>query len=178
MNDVDNGNERRLRLAWSIVFVANLPVPPLILASIVTDWGARVGMLVAVLVAITPLYILGLETCRRFRGLGSVIITGGAIVALSQLFPVPHVFAVLWSERICNTWLGDGTLAAGPVVGSVVALLTGAILLLLATVIGLFLNGIILISKMMPVREAAGRPSKLKLWRNRRAFYGRIELKP
>jgi hypothetical protein len=177
-------NDRQLRIAWSIVFVANLPVPPLLLVSMVTDLGARAGMLVTSVFIITPIYLSGLKTCRRFPGLGSVLITGGVFIALLQLWPVPHVLAILWSAEICDAGLTDGhnttgsfggPMTVGPLAGSLVVLLTTAFLFVTAIVIGLFLHLLIMVGRWMPIREPAHRPTRLRLWRSGRGFSGRTE---
>jgi hypothetical protein len=187
MTGIKFENDRQLRIAWSIVIVANLPVSPLLLAAMVTDLGARAGMLVTSVIIITPIYLLGLKTCRKFPGLGSVLITGGGAIALLQIWPVPHVLAIVWSAEICDAWLTDGhnttsffggPMTVGPLAGSLVVLLTTAFLCVTAILIGLFLHLLIMVGQWMPIREPAHRLTKLRHWRSGRAFYGRTESEP
>src|SRR6476620_10245833 len=67
---------------WSLVFAFNLVVP-LQLAWPVTERGGRLGMAVAV----SAVWSAGLAVCFRPGRLRSMLVTGGALVGLSQVAP-------------------------------------------------------------------------------------------
>ena len=145
MKEHDPKATRLLRVGWTLVFLANLRVP-LLFGWGLTDWGGRIGMFAA----IGPLYLVGRESCARVRGMNSVIIWGGMLVALSQVYPMVHVFAGGFAFRtagnlglMTNEWDVDGALA-----GCIVTLLTGVVLFAIAAVAGLSYP----IAKMMPDR--------------------------
>ena len=73
---------------WLIVFAANLVVP-LIFASSLIQQAGRIGMIVAIVSFLIAGWYFGV----RFPKIRSRMLTGGTIVAASQLFPVHHIIA-------------------------------------------------------------------------------------
>ena len=128
------------RLAWTAVFAGNLLVP-LILGWLVAGGPAgRVGLVLAVVVY----WGLGLAACagdgRRIRPL----LAGGILVGISQLVPLAQIWAGMAALRFWSTISGDpGTYddmydPPWPMMrGFALTAATGAILLVLAELIGL-----------------------------------------
>lgn len=146
-----------LRVGWSLVFVANLPVP-LLCGLALTGWGGRLGMLAAIGV----LYIGGWESCRSYRRLASVIIAGGTLVALAQGYPLGHICAGTISIGISRglKLVSYGENISGALGGCVVTLLTGEILLAAALVAGMMIALLYRIAELLPCRpprETEGR---------------------
>jgi hypothetical protein len=155
MKETDPTSALPLRVGWPMVFLANLPVP-LLFGWGVCDWSGRIGMFAA----IGLLYVLGREICRRVRGLDLIMICGGVLVALSQVYPMIHIFsaglAFRTAERLGlleSTKVPD---VAGAFTGCIVTLLTGGILLAIAAVAGLSYP----IAKVMPDPHHTRHPSK------------------
>ncbi len=73
---------------WIVVYVVNLPVA-LFLGCCTTSGAATFGMCIAVVFQLAA----GIFATRRFPGTLSVIIIGGVLTALSQLYPVLQMFA-------------------------------------------------------------------------------------
>jgi hypothetical protein len=140
-------NDRSMRLAWLMLVAWNVPVP-LILGWVGTDWGARLGMFAAIPV----FYCLGGWLFRKMRAIQQTIVWGGLTVVLSQLFPLLHIFAgagALGAGERLGLPVEDER-ATGLIAGFVVTLLTGAILLTAAAVIGLGLQSVVYIGKKFP----------------------------
>jgi hypothetical protein len=146
MKETDPTSALPLRFGWPMVFLANLPVP-LLFGCGVCDWSGRIGMFAA----IGLLYVLGREICRRVRGLDLIMICGGVLVALSQVYPMIHIFSAGLAFRTAERLgLLESTKTVpnvtGAFTGCIVTLLTGGMLLAIAAVAGLSYP----IAKMMP----------------------------
>ncbi len=75
-------------VAWIFVFAINMAVPLLFSAS-VTQQNGRSGMLIGTLF----LFVLGCYICAANRKLAVALLAGGAVVALTQLFPMLQFIA-------------------------------------------------------------------------------------
>lgn len=81
---------------WAIVFAVNLIVPLLLGISTITPSG-RFGMYAAFAVV----YWVGLSVCgSRFR-VGRSLVVGGAVLSVSQFYPVPQVLFAVFAD---GTW--------------------------------------------------------------------------
>lgn len=98
-----NGNEPQSRqlafslfdLIWPLAFAGNLIVPILFADSLTTQAG-KTGMAVAIMMILISGWLLG----RRLPNLARRMTTGAILVALSQLFPILHIFAGLIGLQI------------------------------------------------------------------------------
>jgi hypothetical protein len=129
---------------WSAVYGLNL-ILPLLYGWSMTNDGGRVGMFAM----IAMLYAFGIWACRSNRSLGIVLTVGGGIVALTQLFPAPQIFAGMIGTSIANRIEGvakapdDVTEDINTVLGGVIATgMTGGLLILLALVLGAIFWGL------------------------------------
>ena len=125
--------------AWIFVFAINMAVPLLFSASITEEHG-KVGMLLAIAAFLAS----GCFLCAYHRELALALIIGGVIVGLTQLFPVPQILAG-WIGLVIAKAVGlaDFHDAEGSprlmseLAGFVVTLVTGGILIVDATFIGI-----------------------------------------
>jgi MFS family permease len=125
--------------AWIFVCAINMAVPLLFSATLTEEHG-RLGMLLAVV----SFFFCGCFLCAFQRGLALAVIIGGVIVALTQLFPILHIVAG-WIGMAVGDALGLADFGTGDqsprllneLGGFVVTLITGGILMAIATGIGL-----------------------------------------
>ncbi len=130
--------------AWTLVFLANLPVPLFlgVWISNATVMTGKLGMACGVAI----LYWLGLRACHRAPRATFWVIFGGWFVAVSQFFPVLQIVAGIagyYPVAVLFWWLGP-FLIENLVVGFVVllgaTLGTGAILIAAAAALGSFVG--------------------------------------
>ncbi len=128
---------RRRRIAWAVVFAANL-VTPIFFSWYITSEHGRVGMLAA----IGLLWLLGHYGCGKSQDHSRTLIVGGACVALSQFFPLLQMFAGLASLSVVNV-LGQmptvGEMPSTPPTelgGFLATTLTGCLLIAVAWLVG------------------------------------------
>jgi MFS family permease len=130
--------------AWIFVCALNMAVPLLFSGSMTEEHG-KLGMLLAVV----SFFSCGCFLCAFQHKLAQAAIIGGAFVALTQLFPVLHIVAGLAGMAIGHALgLADiGSDEQSPRLlselgGFVVALITGGILMAVATGFGLAIQWI------------------------------------
>jgi hypothetical protein len=75
-------------IAWVFVFAINMAIP-LLFGTSMTEQHGRLGMSVAALL----LLVVGCYICFADRKLAVALLAGGAVVALTQLFPILHIIA-------------------------------------------------------------------------------------
>jgi MFS family permease len=125
--------------AWIFVCAINMAVPLLFSATLTEEHG-KLGMLLAVV----SFFLCGCLLCAFQRNLALAVIIGGVIVALTQLFPILHIVAG-WIGMAVGDLLGVADFGRGDdsprllneLGGFVVTLVTGGILMAIATGIGL-----------------------------------------
>jgi hypothetical protein len=134
----------RIRIAFVIVFLLNLPIALIFGWGLTQGWG-RLGLFSALLV----LLVLGYQACGVYRASGPTVIVGGILVALSQFIPILHIFAGVTSFRIAAL-LGLAHLTSHDLPENVpdwpggffVTLVVGGMLMGFAFVLGLGLRAI------------------------------------
>jgi large-conductance mechanosensitive channel len=125
--------------AWIFVCAINLAVPLLFSATLIEAHG-KIGMMLA----IVSFFFCGCCLCAFQRDLALAVIIGGVFVALTQLFPILHIVAG-WIGVAVGDALGLADFGSGDKSprllsefgGFVVTLITGGILMAVATGIGL-----------------------------------------
>jgi hypothetical protein len=126
-------------VAWLAVFALEL-ITPLRWGWECTQDGGRVGMIVAVAL----IYLAGHWACVCSGRTTFVLVTGGACVGLSQVFPLLHITAGMKSLELISaagmTNRGDVYFSTGltELGGFLATCLTGAQLLAVAVVCGVF----------------------------------------
>ncbi|WP_165246416.1 hypothetical protein [Paludisphaera soli] len=121
--------------AWTLVMVANLPVP-LTLGMIVTDAGGRLGMACGVAL----IYWLGLHACRVARQTMVAVVRGGSVVAAFQILPVLQMAAGMAGVILASV-VGSARFHVFPHVDAIVdgflaTVATGAILIAVSAALG------------------------------------------
>jgi hypothetical protein len=126
--------------SWILVFLFNIPVPALFASGLVLSWGwLGVGLALASLLVLTIwLHAVSPKIMRT-------IWYGGIFTALTQLFPIPHMFAGMAAIEIARAMgiyvdptdfgLGPGNIDS-VLAGFAITFITGCILLLFAAVFG------------------------------------------
>ena len=146
MKGTDSKSERSLRVAWALLVAWNLPVP-LFFCWSVTDPRARLGMFLA----ISLFYYLGDRIFRMLPAIPKCIVWGGISVALAQFWPGLQLIAGAIAMTIGELFgLATEFRTTGMLGGCVITLLTGAILLTAAAIIGLSFQALIFVGSMMP----------------------------
>ncbi len=93
---------------WTLVFVANLPVP------LLGSWGAVLhGYACGVFGGIAMLYLLGAAVCGLRWRVGRSLVGGGALVALTQLFPLLQVFSGIFAMVVWSVVTGSSMFFGG-----------------------------------------------------------------
>jgi hypothetical protein len=129
-------------IAWIFVFAINMAVPLLFSASMTEQYG-RLGMSVAALL----LLVFGCYICAANRKLAVALLAGGAVVALTQLFPILHIIAGTIGMSVGQT-LGHATIDSDDAParitseygGFIVTFVTGGILMAGSLAIGVLLR--------------------------------------
>ncbi len=129
-------------VAWLFVFAINMAVP-LYFSHPVTEYHGRLGLLFGALL----LLALGYYICAVNRRFSSALIVGGAIIAITQVFPVIQIIAGMLGMTVGKAMglasLGDDhgvpqiTTEEG---GFIVTLVTGGILMAAAACSGMLLR--------------------------------------
>lgn len=136
---------RRLVTTWILVFLINLPVPVMFGSSVVASAGGYAGMALGCLLWCG----LGLILCfgRHARHIQATI-RGGWLVALTQFYPVLHMLIGLLAGVLVGAVFDAGSSGRGPMnltsntvtwdmlISTSMTLVTGAILILEALIIG------------------------------------------
>jgi hypothetical protein len=116
-------------VAWHPVFGINLIVP-LVLASGVLEGRGQVGMYCG----IAFYWVLGFMTCASRPSLGRVLVTGGVIIACTQLMPV-----LQFTAGFAAVMIGHQVEEKSPeVCGFIDVIITGGLLLIAAYCSGRF----------------------------------------
>jgi hypothetical protein len=129
---------------WSIILCANLVVP-LYLAFSLTKEGGRLGIAIAILCY----WMLGLIAIRHSHRFGSILLSGGFIIGLSQFWPVLQAWAgvaALEAWHKVHVWTGGAAARGRPLSefdGFAVTTLTGAMLLTATLFCGTFVTGLL-----------------------------------
>ncbi len=120
----------RWQVAWLLVYCSNL-IAPLLLAWQVTKDGGRIGMFVAIVV----FWLVGHVICGQLKVAAYIFVYGGFFVALSQFYPVLHMFSGVAALGLCRY---DFVRADGvsEFAGFIATIFTGLQLLTIASVIG------------------------------------------
>jgi hypothetical protein len=131
-------------IAWVFIFAINMAVP-LLFGSQMTQQHGRLGMSVAALL----LLVFGCFICAANRKLAVALLAGGALVALTQLFPILHIIAGMLGmgagQALGHATLDDDngpsqiTSEAG---GFIVTFVTGGILMAVSLCTGIALQSI------------------------------------
>ena len=123
---------------WLGVFGINLIVPGVLGYGVVDQSG-----LIGVLIAIVLVFLVGGVVFSYRKGFAGPVMVGSLLVAGSQLFPVAQVLAGMFGILFAQS-LGfvGGEFDGGPEVvgigsGFIVTIVTGGLLILAATVIGI-----------------------------------------
>jgi hypothetical protein len=139
--DVNRGSSH---VAWVLVFLGNLIVP-LLCGWQMTGSGGHVG----IVLAIVPMWCLGHYVVDSYRTVRGPLLAGGLCVGLSQVVPVIQVIAGLVGVGIASRMFHDAPPGQDPDIGLthltepgafVATLVTGALLLVAAAVLGLLLR--------------------------------------
>jgi hypothetical protein len=136
----DWSGRARWAVLWGGVYAANMVVP-LLFGWTTTARGGRIGLVLAVVLLYWIVFWVG----GKSRDLRSIMLSGGGLVALSQLFPMLQIAAGLIALGIVGKLTGvnlgpDDSPIEGPVpehAGFLATLITGAILLAGAACAGL-----------------------------------------
>jgi len=135
---------RLLQLAWTAVFLVNLPLPVLFGLS-ATENDGRAGMFVATLL----LLILGFWVCATSGRAGRVLIVGGVLVGLSQFIPALQFAAGMASlglgqalGQVKPHYGGEPGNVISEAGGFLVTLSTGDLLMTASVALGLLLQAI------------------------------------
>ncbi len=128
--------------AWVFIFAINMAIPLLFGASM-TEQHGRLGMSVAALL----LLVFGSFICAANRKLAVALLAGGALVALTQLFPILHIIAGMIGMSVGQA-LGHATLdtdddpsrITSELGGFIVTIVTGGILMAGSLFIGVVLR--------------------------------------
>ena len=126
-------------VAWRCVYVANL-IFPLLMGWMATREGGGIGMFIG----IVAVFALGHRLCFIARRAMLAVVYGGWVVALFQLAPILHIFA-----GIVGVWVAHGFEdvtkrdQVNTVLGGFLAtIVTGGILIVVATALGLVIQWI------------------------------------
>lgn len=93
---------------WTLVFVANLPVP------LLASWGAvQQGSGVGLFGGVVMLYLLGAAVCGLRWRVGRSLVWGGAVVALTQFFPFLQVGSGILAVMVWDGITGASSFAGG-----------------------------------------------------------------
>ena len=84
-----------MRFYWFFVFAANLIVP-LFFGLGMTNEGGRWGMATA----LSLIWFFGHMCCSRSKEMGCILVVGGLLVAITQIFPMLHIVAGMTSLGI------------------------------------------------------------------------------
>jgi hypothetical protein len=129
-------------LPWLVVYVVNLIVP-LILAVSATNQSGKVGMGLGILLV----FALGCRLCFVSRRAVLTVVYGGWVVAAAQLFPLLQICAGIAGIRVASAlsgWSMHREEKGDSVLGGFLAtVVTGALLLTVATVLGRIIQGLI-----------------------------------
>jgi hypothetical protein len=124
---------------WTLAFAVNLPVPMFLAISCVDKWAG-----LGVIGALVVMAVLGNKACSRRDRPSRAVVFGGIVVAVLQLIPLLQVCAGTLALR-AGAELGLATSsdvglyrATGVLGGFLVTMLTGAQLIGVALVLGLF----------------------------------------
>jgi len=132
--ETDRVRRRRL-LMWTVVFALNLAVP-LPIGWDTTDGGGRIGLALAVVAG----WAAGMFICYHSHRVGTVLVSGGTWVAISQFVPVLQFAAGIVGMVCLHQIAGHGSFAEGgpraELSGFALTLFTGSILFLAAMVFG------------------------------------------
>jgi hypothetical protein len=127
----------RLELGWFGVFALNLAFP-LLFGWELTRANGRIGMLLAIPVLLAA----GRWICREHRDLGRLLVVGGVLVGLSQVYPLLQMVAGIGGMLVGQV-LGQVSMAGAAtpaplsqVGGFVMALTTGSLLMAFSCLIG------------------------------------------
>ncbi len=126
---------------WLGVFVVNLIVPGMFAYGVVDQFG-----LIGVLLAIVLVFLVGGVVFSYRKGFAGPVMVGGLLVASFQLFPIAQLLAGMFGILFAQSlgFVGDdfdgGLEIAGISSGFVVTIVTGGLLILAATVIGILVR--------------------------------------
>jgi hypothetical protein len=149
-------------IAWIFIFAINMAIPLLFGASM-TEQHGRLGMSVAALL----LLVLGSYICAANRKLAVALLAGGAVVALTQLFPILHIIAGMIGMTVGQA-LGHATLDSddspsritSEYGGFVVTFVTGGILMAGSLFIGVLLR---FVTSLRSRRTIASTPNQVSI---------------
>jgi hypothetical protein len=134
-------------VAWALVFLGNLFVP-LLFGWGMTGDGGHIGIVLAILL----MWCLGHRVVDSYRTIRGPLLTGGLCVGLSQVVPSIQFAAGMVGVGIASRMFHDGPPGHDPDIafphlteaGAFVAtLLTGAMLMIAAALVGLLLRTIL-----------------------------------
>jgi len=137
-----------LVVSWMIVFGVNciwalFPPNWFHIHWLPPEWAGKVGIGIGLIILMT----LGIVLCMRFRRLAMATVYGGVLLALTQLMPGLQLmglgFGVIAARQISNTKLFIHAIAFDFTGGIVTVVVTGFLLLGVATLIGLFILAVI-----------------------------------
>ena len=128
----------RLGLAWTAVFLLDLPIP-LLFGWDLTEHHGALGMFAALIVS----GVCGGWICVLKPKFGLPLVVGGAVAALSQVFPLLQIIAgaiaIVIGEALGQVGPGRGNVAgqiASETGGFLVTMITGLLLLTAALAVG------------------------------------------
>ena len=134
----------RAMWVWPILFSVNLVVPLFLGWGVVENEG-RLGLLVALILMLGVGWAVGYWRPQTLR----LLMAGGVITAISQMFPVLHFFfgiaamSVAELMGLTNDIYGDGPSLVGALRGFVITLIVGLGMMLVALgfgVLGVTIN--------------------------------------
>jgi hypothetical protein len=125
-------------LAWIWVYTVNLGIP-VMLGSMFTCEGGRVGMVIGIIVV----FAIGCRVCFVSRRTVLMVVYGGWIVALSQAVPALHIIAGTIGLSAVRVTTGEERDLSTILGGFIATLITGCVLISVATALGAVVQGII-----------------------------------
>jgi hypothetical protein len=134
MDDVMPRKSQPRQVWWALVFGLNLIVS-LFFGWMVTAEGGRIGMAAGVAL----LWYLGHRLCAISDPFGRALVAGGFVVALTQLFPIAHIFVGIVSVGIAQSLLHEpdsGSSIHSPIAGLIATGSMGVIMMTVAACLG------------------------------------------
>ena len=124
-------------VAWLMAVLINLPVPVMLGISCTRGPG-QIGMLIGVLAFAG----IGLMLCRRSPRLMKDLSFGSVLTALSQFFPILHMYVGMAALTICTLGATNGDMT-GVVEITMATVLTGVGLIIPSLVVGVLIGGLV-----------------------------------